>query len=161
MTEQDEKTIRSFIVILVVVIVLLVGFYFFTKNVVNKKDTTSDNNTEEKSIIDPSIAIVGTMLKKGDGPYYVMLYDFKSSSAAVYENMKNSYKMFNEANTLYTVDLGSAMNSKYVDLNNPNPKANNLEDLKFGNFTVIRVSNNKITDAYTDVDSVKKLWKID
>lgn len=155
---EDEKVIKKFIIILVAVIVIVIGFYTFTKLVVNK-DTANNNETTEETKIDTSVAIVGTMLKKSNDSYYVFLYDHNSDRANEFQGL---YLTMTSSSTskIYNVDLGSSFNSKYVDLDNPNPKASNLDELRFGEITLIKVEKGKITDAYTSIDSIKKLFKL-
>ena len=107
------------------------------------------------------MAIVGTMLKKGTGTYYVLLYDKAKEDASTYARLLSSYSNTKNAITTYTVDLSNPLNSKYIATDDKtNPTASNLADLRFGAVTLLKVKDNKITNAYETVEKIKSEWKI-
>ena len=164
MKNDESKVIIKFIVTLVIVLVVCVGIYFITKNVVNKDSDNNKNNesteTSEATISYDS-AIVGTMLNKKDKEYYVILYDRSKDDSYKYTILVSDYNTKNKSLPLYMVDLSSAMNKTYYTTEKTNPTASNLSDLKFGDITVIKVKDGKITNAYETIDSIKTLWKLD
>ena len=83
---EETKTVKQFIVIFLIVLVIVGAIYLLTSKVVKKDDnTTSSNDSGNVSnLIDPTVAIVGTMLKKGTGTYYVLLYDTTKEDASTY-----------------------------------------------------------------------------
>ena len=143
---------------LIIVIIGVVGIYLLTKYVVKKDNATNNSsNTEEKNYIDPNTAIVGTMLNKSSDAYYVIIYDKTKDNATTYYSLVSTYKAKDKALKVYTVDLSNSLNKKYIATDNKtNPKATNLEDLKFGEVTLLKVKNNKITEAYETTDAIKK-----
>ena len=159
MQNEETKTMKQFLITLIIVIVGVVGIYLLTKYVVKKDSSTTDNSTttEEKSYIDPNTAIVGTMLNKSSDEYYVIIYDKTGDNATTYYSIVSTYKAKDTALKVYTVDLSNSLNKKYIATDNKtNPKATNLEDLKFGEVTLLKVKNNKITEAYETTDAIKK-----
>ena len=158
MQNEETKTMKQFLITLIIVIVGVVGIYLLTKYVVKKDNSTNNSsNTEEKSYIDPNTAIVGTMLKKSSDEYYVIIYDKTGDNATTYYSIVSTYKAKDKALKVYTVDLSNSLNKKYIATDNKtNPKATNLEDLKFGEVTLLKVKNNKITEAYETTDAIKK-----
>lgn len=159
--DEEKGILKRFIIIVIVMVLIIVGIYYLTKYAV-KKDTsssTSSDNTSEVTV-DNSKAIVGTMLNKVASEYYVIIYDSTSSDASSYTQMVTSYKAVTNALPVYTVDLNNALNSKYYSASDTNPIADNINDLKFGNITVLKVKKGKITNAYETVSSIKKVWKI-
>jgi len=161
--DTETKTVKQFIIIVLILIVVALLVYFLTAKFVNKSDNTSDteNSSTTTEYIDPTKAIVGTMLNKSDGEYYVILYSSEDEDAGTYKNLVTSYSKNDKALTVYTVDLANYLNQSYVATDDTtNPKADNLSDLKFGAITVIKVKNNKITNAYESVSAIKKVWKI-
>ena len=157
--KDEEKAVRNFVIIFVIVLLLAIGLYFFTKLVV-KKESDTKNDTETKEVeIDNSIAIVGTMLNKVEDNYYVILYKSDDSKVSEYEELKQNYKLFN-SKALYYVDLANALNSKYYDKDNTNYTAENINDLRFGDITVLEIKDKKIVKSYNDVDKIKKVWNI-
>lgn len=159
MQNEETKTMKQFLITLIIVIVGVVGIYLLTKYVVKKDSSTTDNSTttEEKSYIDPNTAIVGTMLNKSSDEYYVIIYDKTGDNATTYYSIVSTYKAKDKALKVYTVDLSNSLNKKYIATDNKtNPKAANLEDLKFGEVTLLKVKNNKISEAYETNDAIKK-----
>lgn len=158
MQNEETKTMKQFLITLIIVIVGVVGIYLLTKYVVKKDNSTNNSSTtEEKSYIDPNTAIVGTMLNKSSDAYYVIIYDKTKDNATTYYSLVYTYKAKDKALKVYTVDLSNSLNKKYIATDNKtNPKATNLEDLKFGEVTLLKVKNNKITEAYETTDAIKK-----
>ena len=158
MQNEETKTIKQFLITLIIVIIGVVGIYLLTKYVVKKDNATNNSsNTEEKNYIDPNTAIVGTMLNKSSDAYYVIIYDKTKDNATTYYSLVSTYKAKDKALKVYTVDLSNSLNKKYIATDNKtNPKATNLEDLKFGEVTLLKVKNNKITEAYETTDAIKK-----
>lgn len=158
--KEEEKTIRNFIIILIIVILACATLYFTTKYLVNK-DNTSKNDAETKeTTINYNVAIVGNMLSKTDAEYYVMIYDNTSSNVSDYQLMISSYGAKDNSLPVYTVDLSNSLNSKYYTDGETNTNADNIQDLKFGQITLLKVKNGKITNSYESVDSIKKVWNI-
>ena len=115
----ETKTVKQFILILLAVVLIVIAIYLFTTKVVNKdSENTSTNNNTNTTYIDPTKAIVGTM-------------------------------------------LSNAINSKYIATDGKtNPTASKLSELRFGEVTLLKVKDNKITNAYESVESIKKELKI-
>ena len=159
---EETKTVKQFIVIFLVVLVIVGAIYFLTSKVVKKDNSSSStDDTTKTNLIDPTVAIVGTMLNKGTGTYYVLLYDMKSEDASTYARLLSSYSNTKNAVTTYTVDLSNPLNSKYVATDDKtNPTASSLNDLRFGAVTLLKVKDNKITNAYETVEKIKSEWKI-
>ena len=158
MQNEETKTMKQFLITLMIVIIGVVGIYLLTKYVVKKDNATNNSsNTEEKNYIDPNTAIVGTMLNKSSDAYYVIIYDKTKDNATTYYSLVSTYKAKDKALKVYTVDLSNSLNKKYIATDNKtNPKSTNLEDLKFGEVTLLKVKNNKITEAYETTDAIKK-----
>lgn len=158
MQNEETKTMKQFLITLIIVIIGVVGIYLLTKYVVKKDNATNNSSTtEEKNYIDPNTAIVGTMLNKSSDAYYVIIYDKTKDNATTYYSLVSTYKAKDKALKVYTVDLSNSLNKKYIATDNKtNPKATNLEDLKFGEVTLLKVKNNKITEAYETTDAIKK-----
>ena len=158
MQNEETKTMKQFLITLIIVIIGVVGIYLLTKYVVKKDNATNNSsNTEEKNYIDPNTAIVGTMLNKSSDAYYVIIYDKTKDNATTYYSLVSTYKAKDKVLKVYTVDLSNSLNKKYIATDNKtNPKATNLEDLKFGEVTLLKVKNNKITEAYETTDAIKK-----
>lgn len=79
MNNEDDKTIKKFIILVIIVLLVAVGIYFLTKDVIKKDTTALSYRFYKKTSTDVSIdytkCIVGNMLNKNESEYYVILYD--------------------------------------------------------------------------------------
>lgn len=158
---EEEKTIRNFIIVFIIVLLLVVGIYFLTV-FINKdnESKTEETNTSTEVKIDYEKAIVGTMLQANNADYYVILYKSDDTKSSEYQLLVSKYKTNKDAKTVLTVDLSNALNSKYYDKDNTNYSSDNINDLRFGDITVLEVKNNKIVKSFDSVEKIKKEWKI-
>ena len=158
---EEDKAVRNFIIIFIIVILLVVGLYFLTVFINKDNDPKNEEtNTSEEVKIDNSKVIVGTMLQKGDKDYYVILYKGDDEKANEYAALESKYKTNKDSLPVYTVDLSDGMNSKYYDKEHVNLTASDINDLKFGDITVLEVKDGKIYKSFNSVDKIKKEWKI-
>ena len=156
---EEDKAVRNFIIIFIIVLLIAVGMYFFTKFVVNKDSETSNEETSEVTI-NNSIAIVGTMLNKVEDDYFVILYKNDSDKVSEYSSLVSQYNAKSEKLALYTVDLSNHLNSKYYDSENENLTSSNINDLRFGDITLLEVKDHKIVKTYNTVEKIKKVWNL-
>ena len=158
---EEDKAVRNFIIIFVIVLLFIVGIYFFTAFVNKDNDAkTEETNTSTEVEIDTSKVIVGTMLQKSDKDYYVILYKSDDNKASEYMSLASRYKSSKGALPIYTVDLSDGMNSKYYDKDNTNLSAENINDLRFGDITLLEVKDNKIAKSFNSVEKIKKEFKL-
>ena len=145
---EEMKTIKQFIITLMILIIIVLGIYLFTKLFVTKEDT--DTTTTDVDYINPKMAIVGTMLKKSEDNYYVILYNTEDDDASTYAALLNKYSAKDDYVTTYRVDLSNPMNSKYIaEGSDVNTQSDTLSDLRFGAITLLEVKNGKIIDYTT------------
>lgn len=138
---------------MIIVLTFCVGMYFATKYLV-EKDSDTTNEEEQTIKINNDVAIVGTMLNKNDSEYFVILYNKKDDKAYEYQSLvsENKTKL-----NIYTVDLGNALNNKFYDKDNTNTKADNINDLRFGDITLIKVKDGKIINSYESLEQIKNV----
>lgn len=161
MNNDEMITIKQFIITFIIVVIIVLGIYFFTKTFVTKEESNTDNDVVDQSYINPEIAIVGTMLNKGTEKYYVIIYDATSDDAASYAKLLSQYVDSEDYIITYRVDLSNPMNSKYVaNGSDINLKADDINDLRFGDITVLKIENGKIKNAYDTIDGIEKEWKL-
>ncbi len=158
---EEKKAVKNFIIILLVVLVCGVAVYFLTRAFVSKdlfkKDEEEDKMQEVTLSYDT--AIVGTMLNRPYDDYYVVLYDEKKDESFVYSNFRITYTRETDHLPLYFVDLGNVMNEDHVG--DETTITDNVKDMKFGEFTLLRVKKGKITKTITDLDKAAKELNIE
>ncbi len=158
---EEDKAVRNFIIIFIIVLLLVVGIYFFTVFINKDSETKNDETNASTEVkIDYEKAIVGTMLQANNADYYVILYKSDDTKSSEYQSLVSKYKTNKDAKTVLTVDLSNALNSKYYDKDNTNYYSDNINDLRFGDITVLEVKNNKIVKSFDSVEKIKKEWKI-
>ena len=160
---EENKEVKKFIIIFIIVIIVVVGIYFFTKNVVKKDENIqSDTNTDQTQEvnIDYNSVIVGNMLNKNESNYYVILYRSKDDNVGEYMTLISNYQGTSSKMPLYKVDLSSGLNSKFYDPEHINLNPNDINDYRFGNITLLEVKEGKVIKTYTELEDIKKLWKL-
>lgn len=152
---EESQEIRRFVFILLGVIVTILIVYGIT--LIAKKDSTTTEDNVTEGAINYNIVSVGTMLSKSDDEYYVMVYDTEKPNAAYYATLAGMYSSKNEGLKLYYCDLGNKLNSEFAvkEGESSNPKATGVDDFAFGEITLVRVKNGKVTKYLEDVDTIK------
>lgn len=153
---DEQKEIIKFIIILVVVVALVVGIYFFTKKFVTK-DESKDETQEVTGTVNYNVTIIGELLNRPYDEYYAIIYDSTSNDAAKYQGIYSSFSTSPESTTkMYYIDLSNKLNESYYSEDGTNPKAKSINELKLGDFTLIKVKNGKISKYLEDEDAIKK-----
>lgn len=163
-TSSDENEVKTFI-ILVVIIILAIGIIYGCTELLNKKKTKDTTETKETGTINYDRLAVGTLLNRPYDDYYVLVYDSKGEEATTYSTILSNYMAKKDEKgyiKIYYCDLNNSINKAYYNVNNDNksnPKAEKIEDLDFGNITLIRVKKGKITSYIEKVDKIKEELK--
>ena len=153
---EEKKAVKNFLIILAVVLVCGVAVYFLTrafvsKDLFTKKDDDEDKIQEVTTSYDT--AIVGTMLNRPVKEYYVLVYDQVEDNG--YNNLGITYKTdHSDGLPLYYVDLSNTLNKEHVG--DTTDVSGSVKDMVFGELTLLRVKDGKITKTITDYDQVIK-----
>ncbi len=153
---EEKKAVKNFLIILVVVLVCGVGVYFLTRAFVSKdlfKKSDEDENKIQEVTTSYDTAIVGTILNRPAKEYYVLVYNQEENSS--YSNMGIIYSSDNEnALPLYYVDLANPLNKEHVG--EKTDVSGDVKDMVFGEFTLLKIKDGKITKTITDSEKAKK-----
>ncbi len=156
---EEQKEIKKFIMVLVGLIIIIIGIYFFTRAFVTKdlfKDKTSEKEYTT-GVINYDVAIVGNMLNKPQAEYYVLAYNSENTQSGYYQTIASKYKSNEKALKVYTLDLNNALNKSYVGTEeDKSTKFTSLEELKFGEVTLMKIKNGKVSKFITNIDNIKK-----
>lgn len=159
-TEEQQEMIR-FLIIVAIIVVCVVGVYIFTKTYVTKDDAKDDAEVTTPAAINYDVTIIGSLLNRPYDEYFVMIYDSTSVSANKYQGVYTSYMSMQKEEKLYYIDLSNAMNAPYYTDGQTNPAAKSIDELKLGEFTLIKVKKKKIVKYLEDFDEIKKELKIE
>ncbi len=158
---EDENEIKSFIIILVVIVVI-VGVIYGVTELLKKDEPASDSSNVTEGKIDYTKVSVGTMLNRPYDEYYVLAYDSDTTDAILYSTMMTSYSNKEKGLKIYFLDLNNKLNASYYNKNGDgksNPKAKNIDELNFGDLTLIKVKKGKITNYIEGYDKIKETLK--
>jgi len=150
---EDTKEVSKLILITLGIVVIALGLYFLTDRVVKKKD---DNNTNAEVTFDYSVATVGTMFNRPYDEYYVFLFDGNSENATQYRSLVLSYEAKDDAKKIYTVDLSTNLDDKYLsDTSNNNPT--NPSEVKIKESALVLIKNGKVSKYYETIKDYEKV----
>ncbi len=148
---EDTKEIKNLIFIVIGIIVIVGGLYLLTVRSLNKEKTS---NVE----FDYSSCSVGMMFNRPYDEYYVFLYKSDDENAAKYNSLVSAYSKKEGANKIYTVDLNSNLDSKYLsEESNTNPGS--VSDVKIKDSALILIKNGKVSKYYEKVSDYEEALK--
>lgn len=161
-TEEDENVIKKFIIISVVIAILIAVIYGATELL---KDEEEVNDPIVAGSVNYDKVSVGTILNRPYDEYYVLVYDVEDSNAVLYSTIMTKY-MQNSSNKnylkIYYCDLNNTLNKKYYNIGNDNKsnsQAASTNEFDFGDLTLLKIKNGKITKYIEKLDEIKELLK--
>lgn len=155
---EEQKEVKKFICLLLGLILIIVGVYFFTRAFVTKdlKDSGTES-TYTEGVINSDIVIAGTMLNRSEKEYYVVAFSSEDTNLSYYNTIITNYVGEEESLKVYHLDTNNALNQKYVATDeDASTKFTNLEELKLGKFTLLKIKDGKVTKFITDIEKAKK-----
>lgn len=156
----EKNQIRNLIITILVVLTVLCSIYVGSALFITKELNWFGLNEKETTPVDTDNGVKNTILAKQifnqkEEEYYVYFYDFDNADDKLQiTNMVND-KLTDEK--VYKVDISNALNSNYVTDSESNKKAKKLEDLKVKNYTLIKISADKIVKYYEENEIIKEL----
>lgn len=153
-TEQSE--LKSFLAVILVVVGCVLGLYIVT-TVFVAEDEVEKKDEEVAGVVNYDVAIMGQLLNRPYDEYYALVYDAEGDYMYEMAAILTTYNGKEKHKHIYTIDLGNKLNESYYDPQNASTKAvKNLEDLKVGDITLIKVKKGKISKIITEMDKMKK-----
>lgn len=138
------------------VFVFLGIFVLLTVYITNKENTNTgiSNNDSTDTTIQYEEILAGSSFSMNPNEYLVLYYDMSdenlaASLASAVMDYQNSDRL-----TLYTVDLGSAFNQKYVTEDDSNSSPTKASELKLKNPTLIRFVDGSVAEYLEGEDSI-------
>ena len=149
---SGKDTIITTIRIIITIALILLALYFVVAIFITKEidfsSKDNDTTTETASTVSDKILAKNTFNQKEE-TYYVYFYDFND------EDNDISSDIYNINDKVYRVDTSSSLNKNYVtEEETGNKNATSIDNLKVINPTLIKVSNDKITEYYETVESI-------
>lgn len=152
---EDQREIVRFLIIVGVIVILAFVFYFISLKIKEKNVYHYDEISE--GTINYDKVNIGTMLNKKDKEYYVALYKSDADNVLIYFSLLSIYAGKEKALKIYYCDMSSPLNKEYyVENDKTNPNAKTIDELKVGDFTLLKIKNGKINKYLENLDKVKE-----
>lgn len=143
----ESSEYKKLVILIIIIATVFLIFYLLT--ILFTKDNNDDifKNDLNVSEIQYNEIIVGNMFDK-NGEYYVLLLEEND----LYKNIFDSYisTIRNDNKKIYTVDLSSAFNKKYISYDYSYDK----NDFKVKGTVLIKIDDNEIKEHYESKDDI-------
>lgn len=155
MVNNFDGDIWNKIFIALGVICFLLAFYLLTVHITNKNTKKTDKEDKKVTISSDKI-IIGRALSMSDDDYFVIFYDKGDSEvASTYDEIVSNQKYGGDGRKIYTVDMSSAFNKKYLTTEESNKTPQDASDFKINGPTLILVSNHSVVDYIEGEEAIK------
>lgn len=135
-------------IIAVICILCFFGlFYLLTLYITNKNtDKKDDNSTDEVTISYDNI-LLGRSLSMGDGEYLVICYDKSNEEInSTYSTLVSNYKYKSEHLKIYTVDMSSSFNKKFITDGESNKNPESVDAFAINGPTLFKVTESRVSE---------------
>jgi len=162
-TSSDDENVVKKLVVITVIIAILIAIVYGVTEIIKSKDETPDSNIQASINYDK--VSVGTILNRPYDEYYVLVYNSEDAKAVLYSTILTKYMKNSKEKDyikIYYCDLNNNLNNKYYNVGNDNKSNTNvnaIEDFDFGDLTLLKVKNNKVTKYLENLDEIKKILK--
>lgn len=142
----ESNEYRNLIILIVIIASVFLVFYILTVTFTKKNHDDIFNNELNASEIQYDEIIIGSMFDK-DGEYYVLLIE----NDDLYKDIFNSYVTTIKSNKkIYTVDLASAFNKKYIS----DEYSYDKDNFKTKGTLLIRINDHEIKEHYESKEDI-------
>ena len=155
-SNDSSDEIGKLLKIILIVTGIMILFYGITVLVtkkVNAVKTAKLGKSSSSATIQYDKIIIGSMLKF-DGEYYVLIEKDDDEHLGEYDTLLKAIAANDESLKVYTADLNSSFNEKY--LSNENNYDSDLDKFKVTGTTLVHVKDKKIEDCFDNYDSIKE-----
>lgn len=155
---NNDNEVKKVIKCVVIVLAIFALMYLLTVLVLKKSSTDYITKEEESTTIQYSEILAGTVFNKKDNEYLVLFYDMDEDTDYTYSNLVSDYEAKEEHLPIYYVDLSSALN-KSVIADESNKDATSAEELKINGATLIKFTNNSISEYLEGEEAISNYLK--
>ena len=144
--------------ILVAVFVFFIIFYFLIIFLIvfNTSSATFDTTPAEADIQYQEI-LAGNSFSISDNQYYVLYYDMSDDSLkSLYTGFVSSYEDKEEHLPIYTVDMSSTFNKKFVS-SESNKQVSQIDELQISGPTLIEFNNHEVVNYIEGESAIKEI----
>lgn len=152
--KNDNELIKLLKIVLAVTGIMIV-FYGITMVVtkVAKDEIDNVSPNKEKAIIQYKDIVIGTMLNKTGGEYYVLIKGEEDNRIAEYETLIKIIEAKEDAPTFYMANLTDSFNKKYFakEAND----SSNLEEFKVSGTTLVKIKDGEIDKTFSEYLTIR------
>lgn len=143
--KKEEYPVKNQIMTLAKVITAILITSFIISVIVSLSNKTY--TLEEEKEIAKNEILAGQTFNRKDETYYVAFYEFNSD-----EDLESTISNI-ENQKIYKVDLSNKMNQSIIN-DTSNKKATTIDELQINGPTLIKITNEKITDYIEGYDNI-------
>lgn len=157
---DNDNNAKKIIKCIVIVLVFFAVMYLLTVLILKKSSTDYITNEKDSTSIQYSEILAGTSFSKKDNEYLVLFYNMNDDedNDNIYSNLVSDYEAKDEHLPIYYVDLSSTLN-KSVLSKESNKDATSAEELKINGVTLIKFTNNKISEYIEGQEEISNYLK--
>lgn len=149
---NDSNEFSKLIKIVLTLTVIILIFYGVTVVVTNKAEEAAKKENAEKAEIQYDSIVIGSMLDI-NGTFYVLIEDEDDIRLNEYTTLVQTISASEDAPKIYTADLSSGFNKKY--LSDEVNYDSDMTKFRVKETTLVKVSDHKITNVYDNYDAIK------
>lgn len=153
-SNEVSKVIKCTVIILIVLVLVYLLTVYITKN---STDSVVKERVDNTTIQYDEI-LVGTSFKQQDDEYLVLFYNVDNDINSAYYTLKSDYEAKDDALPIYYVNLASKLNSDCISAES-NESATNASELKINDTTLIKFTNNKISEYIVGAEKISDYLK--
>ncbi len=157
--ENTSKVFKDFTLLVIILLGVFLVIYGLTLGA-HKLGWFDNRYTKpelEEAKIDYENINAGTMFKREEKEYFVLIGDFSENSLYINQIVSN-YKAKEKALKVYKVDLSNGMNS-YLKGEKSITNYSYPQELQINDYTLIKVVNNNNAASYVGVDKISEVLK--
>ena len=155
-TLEFSKVIK----ILIVMAIIFAVFYFLTVYILQKDNiSTVIDTTPSEADIQYQEILAGNSFSVDKGHYFVLYYDMSDEDLkSSYTSLITTYEDKEGHFSIYTVDMSSAFNKKYIsDVSNVDVQ--NIDALKISGPTLIEIQSGKVINYVEGQEEIANVLK--
>ncbi len=156
-TNDELKKLGIFLLI----IIFLFGVFYALSTVIDHNKKTDNTNTNNQAaVIQYDEIILGTLFSQPSENYYVLVQNEEQSN--LYNSYITTYKAKENAWKIYTSDLESPFNKRYLVTGEEgsNFDIDSISDLRIKEDTLLKIENDQITEFFEGKDAIVDQLKV-
>ena len=151
--ETDTFSLAKKGIVAVIVLFIFFSFYILTLYITSKHSeedasTNYQESEEQSSTTSTSYddIMLGRSLSMADEDYFVLCYDKTADNASDFSTIINNYTSLDDHLDIYSVDLSSSFNKKYLTEGESNKNPTDTSSFAINGPTLFKVSNHSVVD---------------